>query len=194
MRPRYAGPMSRIPPLDPAAMTDAQRQAHDAIAAGKRGGVYGPLAVWVHQPGLAQPAQALGQYCRYDSALAPRLSELAILLTARHWGAEFEWYAHVGPARAAGIAESLIEAIRTGAIPVADDPEQQAVIDVTTTLYRQRRLPPDLYARAERALGRARLIDLVGILGYYALISMTINAFEVGLPPGAEPSLDAPST
>ncbi len=181
--------MSRIAPLDPAHMTPEQRAAHDAIAGGPRGAVYGPLAIWVHQPGLAARAQALGQYCRYDSSLPPRLSELAILLTARRWSAEFEWYAHVGPARQAGIEEAVIEAIRAGAVPRFTDARSQAVHDVAIALYRDRKLDDATYARALAALGQGALIDLVGLLGYYALISMTLGAFAVGLPEGAEPQL-----
>lgn len=181
--------MARLPPLDPAALSPEQLRVHDAIAAGPRGGVPGPLAIWLRRPNLADRAQALGQYCRYDSALPKRLSELAILVTARIWSAEYEWWAHSRHAEQAGLAPEIIEAIRTDATPSFTDPAEQAVYDVATTLNRTRRLDDALYARALDELGEARLIDLIGVLGYYALISMTLNAFAVDLPDGAAPQL-----
>lgn len=181
--------MQRLGAVDPATYPPEQRAVADAIAAGPRGVVQGPLAVWLHRPGLADRAQALGQYCRYDSSLSPRLSELAILVTARVWGSEFEWHAHKAHALRAGLPAAAVEAIRTHATPALDGAAEQAVYDVATTLNRTRRLDDALYARAEAALGRDGLVDLVGVLGYYTLISMTINAFEVPRPAGTEAEL-----
>ena len=181
--------MARMPPLDPASLTPEQRRVHDAIAAGPRGVVQGPLAVWLRRPELADRAQALGAYCRYGSALEPRLSELAILVTARIWGSEFEWFAHRQHALKAGLPPEVIEAIRTHGTPALADAEAQAVYDVATTLNRTRRLDDALYARALGVLGESRLVDLVGVLGYYTLISMTINVFEVERPDGSAPEL-----
>ena len=86
--------MSRLPELDEAALTAHQQKVFDDIASGPRGNVYGPLRVWLQSPGLAETAQALGQYARYDSALPEHLSELAILVTARYWSSGFEWSHH----------------------------------------------------------------------------------------------------
>lgn len=181
--------MTRLGAVNPEAYTPEQRAVASAIAAGPRGVVQGPLAVWLHRPGLADRAQALGQYCRYDSSLPPLLSELAILVTARVWGSEFEWHAHKHHALNAGLPAAAVEAIRTGATPALGSAAEQAVYDVATTLNRTRRLDDALYARAEAALGRDGLVDLVGVLGYYTLISMTINAFEVPRPEGTEAEL-----
>ena len=181
--------MPRLPELDPAALTPEQRIVHDAIAAGPRGVVHGPLAVWLRRPELADRAQSLGAYCRYGSSLSPRLSELAILVTARVWGSEFEWWAHKAHAFAAGVAAEVIEAIRTHQVPVLTDAEDRAVYDVATTLNRDRRLDDALYHRAVTTLGEGRLVDLIGVLGYYTLISMTINTFEVARPDGSLPEL-----
>src|SRR3546814_14389267 len=87
-------PPPRLPALDPATLTPEQKAVFDAIAAGPRGRVQGPLAVWLHSPGLADNAQRLGAFCRYGTSLEPRLSELAILVTGRAWGAQFEWAVH----------------------------------------------------------------------------------------------------
>ena len=181
--------MARLPPLDPATLDAEQQAVHDVIAAGPRGSLRGPLAVWLRRPKLASQAQALGQYCRFDSSLDKRLSELAILVTARVWGSEFEWWAHKAHALDAGLAPGAIEAIRTHQAPRLTDPEEQAVYDVAMTLNRVRKLDDALYARALAVLGEGRLIDLVGVLGYYTLISMTINVFEVDRPDGSPAEL-----
>ncbi len=132
--------MARLAPLDPATLTAEQKRVYDAIAEGPRGGVRGPLAVWLRRPLLADTAQALGRYCRYDSSMSKPLSELAILVTARAWGSEFEWWAHKRHALDAGLAPALVEAIRTHAAPVFADDEQRVVYDIATAMNRDRRM------------------------------------------------------
>jgi len=182
--------MARLPDLHYEDMSADQRRIHDEIAAGPRGRVEGPLKVWLHAPNLADKAQQLGAHARYHSSLPPALSELAILVTAQIWQADFEWYAHVGPARAAGIAEEVIEALRQGTPPPLADAKAKAVYAVSRELHRRRSLTDETYAMAEKALGHQALVDLVGVLGYYTLISMTLNAFEIRTPDGSRPFRD----
>jgi 4-carboxymuconolactone decarboxylase len=179
--------MSRLPDLPYDEMTAEQQRVYDEIAAGPRGKVIGPLKVWLHSPQFADRAQKLGAYLRYHSALPAELSELAILVTARLWQADFEWYSHVGPARAAGIPDAVIEAVRVGAEPALEDPKSRAVYAVACELHEARALSDQTYAHAEAALGREGLVDLVGLLGYYTLISMTLKAFDVPSPGGSHP-------
>lgn len=174
--------MSRIRTLAPEDLDDRQRQVHEAIASGPRGGVRGPLAVWLHRPELADRAQALGRYCRYDTALEPRLSELAILVTARVWSAEFEWQAHKRIALTAGLDPTAVEEIRLGRRPDFVREDEAVVHDFAVELLTNRRIGDALYARAVAVLGEGRVVDLTGLLGYYGLISMTINVFEVDPP------------
>lgn len=171
--------MTRTVPLDPSALTPRQREVYDTISAGPRGGVPGPLAIWLERPELADTAQALGRYCRYDSSLPPRLSELAILLTARHWSAEYEWQAHKQHALAAGLAPAIVDAIRDRTDPPFEAEDEAATHAYATALLRERTVPGPVFARAVAALGRDGVVDLTGVLGYYTLISMTIVAFEV---------------
>lgn len=178
--PRLRGPR-------PQEMTPAQRAVHDAIAAGPRGAVQGPLAIWLTSPEMAARAQALGQYARFDSSLPPHLSELAILVTARIWSSGFEWTHHAPLARAVGVAEETVAAIAAARRPPGLDPAAAATFDVAVELHRDRTLSDATYAAAEAALGPQGLVDLVAICGYYTLISMTINAFAV--PPGDGPAL-----
>ena len=177
--------MARLPELKPNDLTPAQKRVHDMIVSGPRGNVPGPLAVWLRRADLAERAQALGQYCRYDSSLSPRLSELAILLTARYWAADYEWWAHEKHARAAGLSDAVIDAVREGKTPAFERDDEAALYEVVTTLYRERTLPEPVYRRGLDALGESALVDLIGVMGYYALISMTINAFDVRPPDGS---------
>jgi 4-carboxymuconolactone decarboxylase len=145
--------------------------------------------MWLHRPGLANRAQALGQYCRYDSSLSPRLSELAILLMARTWMSEFEWWAHKPIALKAGVAEDVVEAIRTGREPAFVKEDERVIHEFLTELHATRNVPDELYQRAMAVLGKDQVVDLVGLAGYYTLISMTINVFGVVPPDGSAPEL-----
>ena len=160
-------------------LTTDQKRVYDDIAAGPRGSVRGPLAVWLNRPELADAAQSLGRYCRYDCSLPKKLRELAILTTARIWDAEFEWAAHVNHAREAGLSEEIIHALRND-LDVPLTPGAEIVVyDVIHRLNTTRALPNALYAKAIDILGRDQFVDLIGLLGYYSLISMTIKAFEI---------------
>ncbi len=174
--------MTRLPVPAPAEMSATQRKIHDRIASGPRGGVCGPLALWLHRPELADKAQALGRYCRYETCLPPRLSELAILTTARIWDASYEWQAHLQPAREAGLSEEVIIALGEDEPPTFHNPDEKLVYSFTRELNLTKAVSDDLYARTVAELGPDATVDLVGVLGYYSLISMTIKAFDV-LPP-----------
>lgn len=179
----------RLAPPDFEHLNTQQQAVHDAIAAGPRGGVRGPLAIWLHRPVLAERAQSLGEYCRFDSALEPRLSEVAILVTARFWGSEFEWLTHKKSALAAKVSPRAIEAIRCGEVPVDLQPDEMAVHDFALRLHAQRTVDEKTYQRAASLLGDVGVVDLVAILGYYTLISMTLNVFEVPIPEGGRSEL-----
>lgn len=170
---------SRCPDLDEQNLTPEQQRVFDQIKSGPRSGVRGPLRVWLQSPPLAERAQALGQFARYDSSLPPILSELAILLTARIWGSGYEWGAHAPIAEKAGLDRGVIDAIAMGVRPTLTDPLQSAVFEFALELHRDRNVSDATYAIALDALGTAGVMDLVGICGYYTLISMTINTFEV---------------
>lgn len=178
--------MSRLPDLAYEDMTPEQQALHDAILSGPRGRIQGPLAVWLHSPGLGEVAQRLGVYARFDSRLEPRLSELAICVTGAHYKAEYEWYAHVRFAHDAGIPEAVTEAIRLGQSPDLPDEDQRAVYRVALELNQTHRLSDETFAEAKRVLGLPALIDLIAIVGYYGIVSLTLNAFEIDTPDGSK--------
>lgn len=178
--------MTRIPEFDTETMSEPQRRVFDAIVAGPRGVVRGPVQVWLHNPGLAEHAQALGAYCRFGTVLPARLSELAIIVTAAHWRAGYEWRSHAPMAIESGLPASAVEAVRVGAAPNFAQDDEAAVYRFATELLRTQAVSPQTWEVAAKLLGSHGVVDLVGILGYYALISMTIKAFEIGGPADGE--------
>lgn len=177
--------MARLADIDPETLSPEGRRVYDAILSGPRGIVEGPLRVWLNSPGLADKAQALGAFCRYGTSLPQRLSELAIVTTGAYWQAGFEWAVHAPIALKAGLDPAAVEAIRLGQEPKLTKSDEQAVYRFSLELLRNRRVSDETYRFAKETLGQHALVDLVGILGYYGLISMTINAFAVPLPEGA---------
>lgn len=181
-------PRLTLPPREK--LSEEQGRIYDEIASGPRGLVQGPLAIWLTSPDLADKAQQLGAFCRFGTSLEPRLSELAILVTGRVWTAQFEWSVHKPIALKAGLSEEVVEAIRTRRTPPFEKTDERVVHDFAAALHRDRKVPDELYAEAVEVLGERGVVDLVGILGYYTLISMTLNAFQVPLDGDAQPELD----
>ncbi|MBX2885625.1 MAG: carboxymuconolactone decarboxylase family protein [Granulosicoccus sp.] len=171
--------MIRLQPPAESTYSAAQREVHDDIESGPRGGVHGPLGIWLWRPEMAKRAQSLGEYCRYQSTLSPRLSELAILITGRCWAAEFEWQHHKQIAIGAGLDPAIVESLRLDKKPDFQNTDEQAVYEFAVELLQTRRVSAPTYQHTLDVLGKETLVDLVAVLGYYGFISMTINVFEV---------------
>jgi 4-carboxymuconolactone decarboxylase len=166
-------------------MTDAQRALLASLRAGPRGQTVtprGPFAVWMHAPELGELAQKLGAHCRYNKTLPPRLSEFAILCTAYIWRAQYEWYAHAPLAERAGVKSKTIADIRAGREPKVAAKDERAIYRFVRELYLRRRVSDRTYKRLQAQIGDTGLVELVGVLGYYALVSMTLNVFRM-MPP-----------
>lgn len=176
--------MQRIPDVDVDLMAPRQRQVHDAIVNGPRGVVQGPLRIWLNSPELAQRSQELGAFCRYGSSLDARLSELAIITIGAHWHAGFEWYVHAPIAEDAGIDAAAINAIKRQAEPRFAREDERVVYHFTRSLIIERAVSQETFNAALMALGTRSIVDLVGIIGYYSYIAMTIVAFQVETPGG----------
>ena len=177
--------MNRLPDLPREAMTNEQQRIHDEILLGPRGRVEGPLKIWLNSPGLAELAQKLGAYIRFGSHLPPRLSELAIIVTGAHYKAEYEWFAHVRFAHEAGIPEAVTEAIRKGETPELPDADQRIVHAVAVELTRDHKLSDATFNEAVEVLGLPALVDLIVVVGYYGMVSLTLNTFEIPTPDGS---------
>lgn len=181
-------PAPRLALVDEQHMNTAQRALLDSLRAGPRGTSItprGPFAVWMHAPELGELAQKLGAHCRYGTGLPPRLSEFAILCTARLWHAQYEWFAHAPMAAKGGVQPKTIEELRRGHAPKSAPKDERAIYDFILELYKTKRVGERTYKRVQSLLGDKAIVELVGILGYYALISMTLNVFQM-LPPENE--------
>lgn len=183
-------PRLDLPPEE--AMTPEQKAAVAEAVAGIRGRVPAPMVAWLQNPDLASRAQKLGELLRYQTTLEPRLSELAILVCGRHWTSHHEWTAHKREGLKAGMDPEVIAAIAARRTPELRDAREQAVYDVSTTLLATGRVPKPLYAAGVAALGERGMVELVGILGYYCLVALTLNTFELGIPGSVAPELNDP--
>lgn len=180
----------RIKPISPDEMNAEQKDVYDANVRSKRGRMPAPVHAWIRSPQMAKRMEPLGEFLRYDSTLGARLSEIAILVCARHWTAHFEWYAHKRLGLEAGVTPEIIQAIATRRAPdFSSDVKGRIVYDVSKALMEQHRVPQPLYDEAVGALGEKGLVELIGLLGYYCLVSMTLNTFEFDLPAGEKPEL-----
>jgi len=180
---------ARFAPLDESAMTPAQRKVREAIASGPRGGVRGPFNALLRSPELAERAQKLGEYVRFGSSLPAKLNELAILVTARCWNAQYEWYAHHRMAMQAGLDPAIAASIAARRRPEGMTAEEAAVHDFALELHERRSVGDETYARALACFGEQGVVDLVGACGYYTLVSMVLNVDRHPLPEGVDPPL-----
>jgi 4-carboxymuconolactone decarboxylase len=165
-------------------MNADQRATYDESVASKRGSPPPPMMAWLASPEMARHATRLGAFLRYDTTLTPALSELAILVTARHWTAHFEWYAHKKMALDGGLDPAIIEDIKNRRTPTFADPKARVIYDVARSLHEAKGLSQPLYDEATQLLGERGLVEIIGLCGYYTMVSMTLNTYEFQLPDG----------
>ena len=188
-KPAKKMPPPRVPILAEAELTPDQRALLDSIRSGPRGGgttIRGPFAVFLHAPVFGELAQKLGGHCRFKTAVPPRLSEFAVLTTAKLWRAQYEWFAHVPQAERAGVKPETIRDLHKGRVPKSAPKDERAIYDFIQELYKRKRVSDKTFGRVLAVLGEPATIELVGILGYYVLISMILNVFRMS-PPHGEP-------
>lgn len=151
-------------------------------AAGLRGKIPTPMVAWLRNPELAYRAQHLGELLRFQTSLQPKLVELAILVCARHWTSHHEWTAHKTLALKAGLDLNIIQCIASHRPPYFLDDAESLIYEISMSLLTTQRLTSSLYQRAIASLGEKAVVELIAILGYYCMVSLTLNAFELGLP------------
>jgi 4-carboxymuconolactone decarboxylase len=169
-------------------MTPPQKALRDAISSGPRGirkKLNGPFAIWLQAPEFGDLAQRLGAHVRYNTALSPRQSEFAILCTGQKWKAQYEWFAHEPMALKAGVKPQTVKDIKAGRLPKGAPKDERAIYDFIQELYKTRRVSDKNYKRVHSFLGDRGMVELIGIMGYYTLISMTLNVFRADLPDNA---------
>ncbi len=176
--------MSRLANLSYDDMTPDQRRVHDDIIAGPRGRIGGPMNAWFRSPAYADLVQKLGAFCRYETTLGRRLTELTILIVARHWKAQVEWCVHKPLAIEAGVDPAAIDAIEAGRAPDFAQDDEAALHAFCRELIETRAVGDETYAAALAAFGEQTLVELIGLLGYYTSTAMILNAFQVPPPTG----------
>jgi 4-carboxymuconolactone decarboxylase len=179
-------PSPRLPAIAMDSLKPEQQAIVDAINNGPRGRFMnaGPFAVFLHAPTYGMLAQQLGGHLRFSTSVPPRLSEFAILCTGRYWKAQFEWYAHAKIAAKVGVKEATIRDLYADRAPKSAPRDEMAIYAFVKELYATRRVSNATYARVQKLLGDTGVVELVGILGYYVLISMTLNVFRMPVPDG----------
>lgn len=169
---------ARISLPDPARLSAESRRIYESILA-TRGDIAGPFLAWLHVPKLADPAEKLGAFCRYGTHLEPIESEMLILLVAKAFRCDGEWQIHAPIAARAGLDETAIADIRARRRPKLPSARLDTLCDFARQLLDAQRVDEQAFARAMRTFGAEVLVELVGLLGYYAFVAMTLNAFEM---------------
>lgn len=168
----------RYTPLTPETLTPEQKPVYEAIAAARHGSVPKPFHVFLQSPQLSDRAQQLGALLRYGTGLPARLSEIAILVTAKHWEAHYEWSVHEGEARKAGVPEDVIRAIEGGTRPAVTG-DDAVVYDFASEFFANRDVPDAVFGLAVARFGQKTVVELASILGYYSMLAIVMGIFRV---------------
>lgn len=181
--------MPRIPLPGPGEMNEAQRAIYDAVVSGPRGEMIGPLRAVIHSPELATLWSNFGEYLRFRTCLPNRLNELAIIVTARRWSSQVEWWVHAKAAAKAGIDTAIITAIHDGATPNFANTDEADIYEFARQLQMTGTVDPVTYDRVVARHGARGVVELTAVIGYYTMVSMMLNAHEIPLPDGEKPAL-----
>jgi 4-carboxymuconolactone decarboxylase len=179
----------RFRPLTYDKLTPEQKTMVEHLFAGERGGMNGPFNVTLRSPEMGDLAQKLGAQLRFHSSLSNRLNEMAILMTARFWNAQYEWFAHKKNALTAGLSPAVIDAIATGKRPSPMQADEEAVYNFGDELLRTREVRDAAFKAVVDKFGERGAVDLTGVMGYYCFVSMMLNIDRYPLPDGEKPEL-----
>jgi 4-carboxymuconolactone decarboxylase len=193
-----AAAQTRFPVIQPGDMNAEQKKLFDTLVAGPRAQNYGgeaakrvlsggPFNAWMRSPEFGMRIQAVGEHIRFKSAIPKHLNELAILITAREWTSQYEWYAHHALAMKAGLDPKIAEAVAAGKRPEAMKEDEAAIYDFCIQLHRNRKVDDAAFNRIKALFGEQGVVDLVGVSGYYVAVSMTLNVAQVPVPDGSVP-------
>jgi 4-carboxymuconolactone decarboxylase len=170
-------------------MTPRQRESYQAIVSGPRKGARGPFNALLRSPEVADRVQKVGEYIRFQSTIPAALNEMAILITGRFWGAQYEFWAHSRLARTAGLPDAIIDAIAEGRRPSPMSDDQRVVHDFCAELFRDKAVSDATFKAAVGRFGEQGVIDLIAASGYYSIVSMVLNVDRYPLPAGERPPL-----
>jgi 4-carboxymuconolactone decarboxylase len=193
--------MVRLRSLTRSELSDEQAELWDGIVASRgegaidllndEGGFVGPFNAFVHVPAIGQRMTSLGGLLRFRTTIERRLTEVAICTVGAHWRSEFEFWAHAPMALDHGVPANVVDALREGRPPEFDVDDERIVHAITSQLLNDRRVAAATFGEGEALLGETGMVELATLVGYYCLISMVLNLFEVRLPPGETPAWDS---
>ena len=179
----------RLPRIPLEKMNAKQKEAAAAICAGPRGDVRGPFVPMLRSPGLTVPTQALGAYIRWGAKIPFRLAEFAGLMAARDWSCQYEWTVHVPHALRSGMPQTTIDALAEGRRPDKMTKDEAVVYDFVNELLKNRSVSDTTYKLAVKQFGEEAVVDLTGVVGYYAMIAMLMNVARTAPPRQGEMTL-----
>lgn len=179
----------RFKPLKWDEMTPEQKTMMEHLVSGERRGASGPFNVLLRSPEMGDLVQQFGASMRFHSSLPRKLNEMAIIITARHWTAQYEWNAHREAAAQAGLNESIIQAIASGKRPASMDADETIVYNFATELLNTKQVSDAVFKATKDKFGERAVVDLISVMGYYQLVSMLLNVDRYPLPAGAKPEL-----
>jgi 4-carboxymuconolactone decarboxylase len=182
----------RFKPLTWEQLPPAQKTMVEDVLAGARGSLNGPYNVLLRSPEMGNLAQKFGEYVRFRSSVPRKLNEMAILMTARFWLSQFEWTAHRPAAAMAGLSADVIDAIQAGRRPARMQPDETVVYDFCSELLERRRVSDTTFKAAVDLLDERGVVDLIGVMGYYDLVAMSLNVDRYPLPEGTMPPFAEP--
>jgi 4-carboxymuconolactone decarboxylase len=179
----------RFKPLTWDEMTPEQKTMTTNLLSGPRRGLGGPFNVLLRSPEMGDLAQKFGEYSRFRPAVSAKVRELAIIVTARHWTAQYEWNAHRNAAAQAGVKEDIIKAIAERKRPTGMQPDEEAVYNFASELLDTKHVSDATFKTAVDRFGEKGVVDIIGVMGYYQMVSMLLNVDRYPLPNGVQPEL-----
>jgi 4-carboxymuconolactone decarboxylase len=179
----------RFKPLTWDEMTPAQRTMVEHLFSGPRAGANGPFNVLLRSPEMGDIAQQFGASMRFNQSMPRKLNEMAIIITARYWTAQYEWYAHKRAALQAGLNPAIVDAIQNGRRPAGMQKDEDAVYTFCTELLNTKHVSDATFQTAKDTVGEKGVVDLMGVMSWYQMVSMLLNVDRYPLPDGAQPEL-----
>jgi len=179
----------RFKPLAYRDMSPEQKKMFESLLSGERRGAGGPFNVLLRSPEMGDLAQKFGASMRFHSSMPSKLNEMAIIITARHWTSQYEWYAHKRAALTAGLSPAIVDAIAAGTRPSAMQPDEEAVYNFCTELLTTKQISDRTFQATKDKFGERGIVDLIGVTGYYQLVSMLLNVDRYPLPDSIQPDL-----
>jgi 4-carboxymuconolactone decarboxylase len=177
-----ASAQGRFPTVPPEKYSDEQKKAAEEFQVARKVPVFGPFEPLMYSPQVMNQARAMGDYLRYNSAIGNTLSELVILITAREWSQNYEWYVHYPIALKVGIKPEIVDAIADGRHPTGMSEDEEIVYDFSSELHKNKRVSDRTFERAEKRFGKKGVVDLTAINAYYTLLAMEMNVARYETP------------